>query len=110
MFFLNTSWEVCVYIKNPLAELNQSIFDSANGLINKSINPKNSNKMSGYTFKQDLAWLYFPGRDKEVARRLFAREIHYQIRLSESAPLNKKKQRKTLMQGDSKAPCLMCVS
>lgn len=32
--------------------------------------------MSGYTFKQDLARLYFPGRDKEVARRLFAREIH----------------------------------
>lgn len=35
LFFLNTSWEVCVYIKNPLPELNQSIFDSANGLINK---------------------------------------------------------------------------
>lgn len=32
--------------------------------------------MSGYTFKQDLARLYFPGRDKEVSRRLFAREIH----------------------------------
>ena len=33
-----------------------------------------------------------------------------QSRLSESAPLNKKKQRKTLVQGASKAPCLMCVS
>lgn len=32
--------------------------------------------MSGYTFKQDLARRYFPGYDKEVARRLFAREIH----------------------------------
>lgn len=32
--------------------------------------------MSGYTFKQDLAKAYFPGYDKEVARRLLAREIH----------------------------------
>lgn len=32
--------------------------------------------MSGYTFKQDLARLYFPGYDKEVSRRLFARELH----------------------------------
>ena len=32
--------------------------------------------MSGYTFKQDLAKAYFPSYDKEVARRLFAREVH----------------------------------
>lgn len=32
--------------------------------------------MSGFIFKQDLAGRYFPGYDKEVSRRLFARELH----------------------------------
>ena len=42
--------------------------------------------MSGYTFKQDLARLYFPGYDKEVARRLFAREIHSNADLMADLP------------------------
>lgn len=32
--------------------------------------------MKKFMFKQDLAKIYFADYDKEVARRLFAREIH----------------------------------
>ena len=32
--------------------------------------------MKQFLFKQDLAKVYFADYDKEVARRLFAREIH----------------------------------
>ena len=32
--------------------------------------------MNKYMFKQDLAKVYFADYDKEVARRLLAREIH----------------------------------
>lgn len=32
--------------------------------------------MQSFKFKQDLAKVYFADYDKEVARRLFAREIH----------------------------------
>lgn len=40
LFFLNTNWNVCVYIKNPLAELNQSIY-----LVTS---PKNQKKILPY--------------------------------------------------------------
>ena len=32
--------------------------------------------MQSFKFKQDLAKVYFADYDKEVARRLFARELH----------------------------------
>ncbi len=32
--------------------------------------------MQSFKFKQDLAKIYFADYEKEVARRLFAREIH----------------------------------